>query len=83
MGRHNKSFDTYTPEELREISRKGGIASGNVRRKRREAIEREKIESTAMKEMRAKTERENLANIKLLRQIILLYKESFWTRGIR
>ncbi len=43
-------FQDYPPEELREVSRKAGIASGAARRKKRAAIEREKIENAAIRE---------------------------------
>lgn len=43
-------FQDYTPEDLREVSRKAGIASGAARRKKRAAIEREKIENAAIRE---------------------------------
>ena len=43
-------FQDYSPEKLREISRKAGIASGKARRKKRATIEREKIKNAAIRE---------------------------------
>lgn len=50
--RHEKSFDKYSADAVRESGRKGGIASGIARREKRQAIEREKIHNAAMREMR-------------------------------
>ena len=43
-------FQEYSPEELREISRRAGIASGKARRRKRAKIEREKIRNKAIQE---------------------------------
>lgn len=42
-----RPFNTLTPEQRREISRKGGKASGAARRKKRERVEQELAERTA------------------------------------
>ena len=70
--RHARSFDTYSPEVLREISRKGGIASGEIRRKKRAAIEREKITNSALKEMRTEVQRQYVDNLRILRQSVAM-----------
>ena len=67
--RHNRSFDTYTPEELRKISKKAGIASGKARREKRSAIEREIIHDAALKEMRRE-------NIQIIREATHLLKQA-------
>lgn len=43
-----KSFNQWDKEEHRKVSSKGGINSGIARRKKREAIEREKAELQAL-----------------------------------
>ena len=48
--RHARSFDKYSPAELKEISRKAGQASGAARRKKRELIEQKKLEDRAHQE---------------------------------
>lgn len=44
------AFKTMGKDELQAISRRAGIASGEARRKKRAAIEREKIENAAIME---------------------------------
>ena len=44
------NFREYSPEALREVSRRAGVASGKARRKKRARIEREKIHDIAMRE---------------------------------
>ena len=48
--RHARSFDKYSPAELKELSRKAGQASGAARRKKRELIEQKKLEDKAHQE---------------------------------
>lgn len=55
--RHAKSFDTYPRSDLIELSRKGGKASGKARRKKRAAIEKQKLKDKAYQEEK----RENLS----------------------
>lgn len=57
------------PEERREIARKGGIKSGESRRRKREQIEAIKLRDIAMKE-----ERES--NLKILNDAIDLVNEA-------
>ena len=58
-----------SPEERREIARKGGIKSGESRRRKREQIEAIKLRDIAMKE-----ERES--NLKILNDAIDLVNEA-------
>lgn len=74
--RHGRSFDTYSPEALREVSRKAGIKSGESRRRKRAAVEREKIKDMALREMQDHVQRENRANIRILRQSIRVLSEA-------
>lgn len=48
--RHAKSFDTYPPDKLREVSRKAGLASGKARREKRAEINRIRLEDKAHRE---------------------------------
>jgi hypothetical protein len=43
-------FDQMTPERHRELSARGGVASGQTRRERRRAIEARKVERAAESE---------------------------------
>lgn len=43
-------FDKRTPDELKDISRKAGVASGKARRKKRRRIDREKVRQQARAE---------------------------------
>lgn len=70
------SFATMDKDELREISRKAGVASGAARRRKREAIEREKVENAALREMREEVDRKQRANLRTLRQSIAILKEA-------
>ena len=47
-----KPFNTMPPEEHRALSVRGGIASGAARRRKRAAIEQEKIRNAALREQR-------------------------------
>lgn len=47
-----RPFNTMTPEQRREISQKGGKASGAARRAKRERINAEKAAIWAQKEQR-------------------------------
>lgn len=58
-----------SPEERREIARKGGIKSGESRRRKREEIEAVKLRDIAIKE-----ERES--NLKILNDAIDLVNEA-------
>lgn len=58
-----------SPEERREIARKGGIKSGESRRRKREEIEAVKLRDIAIKE-----ERES--NLKILNDAIELINEA-------
>lgn len=72
--------ERYSPDELRAVSRKGGINSGKARRKKRAAIEREKIKNAAIREQH----RENWQTID---QAVSLYLASLKNiaraRGVR
>lgn len=59
------NFRDYAPDDLREISRRAGIASGVARREKRAAIEREKVSNIALRE-------QHLENIQTIRQAILI-----------
>ena len=48
--RHAKSFDTYPPDKLREVSRKAGLASGKARREKRAEINKIRLEDKAHRE---------------------------------
>lgn len=47
-------FDQLDPADLVEVSRRGGLASGESRRARRRAIEQAKVEAAACAELRRK-----------------------------
>lgn len=49
--KHCKSFDKYDPEQLKDLSRKAGIASGKARRKKRRRLDREKMQQRARQEI--------------------------------
>lgn len=53
--RHEKSFDKYPRSDLIEISRKGGKASGKARRKKRAAIEKQKLKDKVYQEEKKET----------------------------
>ncbi len=61
------TFREYSPEALRAVSRRGGIASGEARRAKRAAIEREKIENAALREQQA----ENIRTIRKTARLLL------------
>lgn len=61
-------FDEYSTAELQTVSRKGGVASGKVRRAKRVAIEREKVENIALREMHAENERQRRENLRVIRE---------------
>jgi hypothetical protein len=48
-----KTFGDLTPEQHRELSRRGGIASGEARRRKRQAIDAAKLDYIARKELAA------------------------------
>ena len=48
--RHAKSFDKYPPAELKEVSRRAGLASGKARREKRKRLEQMKLEDQAHRE---------------------------------
>ncbi len=62
------SFDTWEREALVQVSRKGGIASGAARRAKRSAIEREKVENIALREMLLENDRQHRENVRLIRE---------------
>ena len=66
--RHERSFDAYSPDELRKLAQQAGIRSGEVRRAKRAAIEREKVQNTAIRESQ-------MENLLLLKQAITLCKQ--------
>ena len=49
--KHCKSFDKYDPEQLKELSRKAGKATGKARRKKRRRLDREKMQQRARQEI--------------------------------
>ena len=49
--KHEKSFDKYPAEELKVISQKGGIISDKARRKKRQDINKEKLQRQANQEL--------------------------------
>ena len=66
------NFQDYSPEALREISRKAGIASGAARRRKRAEIEREKIENSALREQ----QEENIRTIRETTRLLLRCKRA-------
>ena len=60
-------FNEYQPEELQIISRRAGIASGEARRKKRAAIEHERIKNIALREQR----RENIETIQMYAALLI------------
>ena len=52
MNHHKPSrgFDSWTREELVEISRRAGVSSGRSRRRKRRRIDREKVRMQAREE---------------------------------
>ena len=60
-------FSEYDPMDLQIISQRAGIASGEARRKKRAAIEREKIENVALLEQR----RENIETLRVCAALLL------------
>lgn len=48
------AFATMGKDELHKLSQRGGQASGEARRKKRAAIERGKVENTALRERSAR-----------------------------
>lgn len=65
--RPGKRFSAYSPDELREISRRGGVASGAARRAKRQAINAERVHNTALAEQR----RENIAMLRANAALLL------------
>lgn len=59
-------FNKRSKEEHIEISRKGGIKSGEARRKKREQIETIKLHDIALKEEREKNLKLQMDTIKLI-----------------
>lgn len=49
--KHSKSFDKYEPEQLKDLSRRAGIASGKARRKKRRRLDKEKMQQRARQEI--------------------------------
>ena len=77
---HRMYFQDYSPDELRAVSRKGGINSGKARRKKRAAIEREKIKNAAIREQH----RENWQTIDQAMSLYLAsLKNIARARGVR
>lgn len=69
-------YATMDKDELREISRRAGIASGEARRKKRAAIEREKVENIAIREIREEANKQYRENLRVLRMAINIAKEA-------
>lgn len=67
-----RAFATMDKGELREISRRGGVASGAARRKKRAAIEHERIYNAALKEQEQRNREQHLANVRFLRDMVKL-----------
>ena len=80
--RHERSFDTYSSTALREISRKGGIASGRARRRKRELIEKKKIEDAALRERSVQLDYQYRESLKILCKSIKLLQEAQQTLNI-
>lgn len=64
-----RPFNTMTAEERREISRKGGKASGAARREKRKAINRVKAEQWAERERKGDDLAIIVASVKELRRM--------------
>lgn len=71
------NFREYTPEALREISRRAGIASGEARRAKRAAIEKAKREEIARREMI----HEEIQAIRRETRLLLQYKRALDAAG--
>ncbi len=66
------NFGDYPADELRAISRRGGVASGAARRKKRAAIEHERVTNAALKEQEKRNREQHLANVRFLRDMVKL-----------
>ena len=62
------SFDVWERDAHIQVSRKGGIASGISRRAKRAAIEREKLENVALREMLLENDRQQRENMRVIRK---------------
>ena len=69
------AFATMSKLELQETSRRGGIASGEARRRKRAAIEREKVQSIALRETRAEADRQHTKSIRILAEAMRFLQE--------
>ena len=74
--KHDRSFDKYASEDLHELARRAGIRSGESRRAKRAAIEKEKIQNIAIRESQ-------IENLLLLHQTMLLLEDVKRSMGIR
>ncbi len=70
------NFRDYAPADLRAISQRAGVASGAARRKKREAIEREKIMNAALCEQRKEIQRQHHENVRIIRQAARMLLQS-------
>lgn len=69
------AFASMDKQELQELSRKGGIASGNARREKRAAIEHEKVTNAALREMDAAMKRQDMENFRTISRTLKLLKK--------
>lgn len=69
------AFASMDKQELQELSRRGGTASGIARREKRAAIEREKVTNTALREMKAEMKRQDKENLRIISRTLKMLKE--------
>lgn len=62
------SFDKWERDAHVQVSRKGGVSSGAARRAKRAAIEREKLENAALREMLLENDRQHRENMRIIRE---------------
>ena len=70
------NFRDYSPEDLRALSQRAGVASGAARREKRSAIEHEKITAIALREQHRENLRQQDENIRVIRQVSSLLLET-------
>ncbi len=70
------NFRDYSPEQLRTLSQRAGVASGAARREKRAAIEREKVMNAALREQREENRRQQHENARTIRQAARMLYQS-------
>ena len=82
------NFKDYPAEDLRTLSKRAGVASGEARREKAAAIERERITNAAMKKQEAINRRQHRENVRTIREMTSLLgklqREAHgWTKSYR